>query len=419
MTTPAATAAALDHLESMANLHPELSDKYTELSTMLSKKLYHQLTSVTLDLVNNRRDLLRLTAEGVNGYLALYDKVILSVDKKLNQLTLARIASSVANSLIQQQEDDNNDDGVAAKAVLENLLEKKERLGAAASLYAAAKLGLLTLTLMERQRSMDATALESTKDMLKEKKVALTELSDTSRNDGDMAVVHSAYYECAMTYRKAVGPPEAYYREAIQYLAYTSLDSLSSEKQLELATDLCVAALTGEGVYNFGEVAHNNAAILASLEGTPNDWLVKLIHASANGDVTGLDQITTEYATQIQTQPALLNRATLVKEKITLLALVNMVFERPSNERTLNFADIADRIQLPQDQVELVIIRALSLGLIKGSMDQIDETVHVTWVMPRVLDNNQLSDLAQRFGEWAVKVNKTKDFMDEHMPTFA
>jgi 26S proteasome regulatory subunit N9 len=327
----------------------------------------------------------------------------------LNQLALARIASCVATSLILE----NTTDGVAAKAVLENLLEKKDRLGSAASLYASAKLGLLTLALMERLGAMDEKALGQIKEMLKANKVTLGELAD-----GDTAVVHSAYYECAMTYRKAVGPPEAYYREAIQYLAYTSLDALTPQKRIELATDLCVAALTGEGVYNFGEVAHNNAAILAALEGTPNHWLVKLIHASADGDVQGLDQITTDYEQQIQDQPALLNRAVLVKEKIALLALVNMVFQRKPSDRTLNFKDIAERIQMPEDQVELVIIRALSLGLIKGSMDQVDGTVHVTWVMPRVLDNNQLTDLAQRFGEWAVKVSKTKDFMGEHIPAF-
>ena len=69
---------------------------------------------------------------------------------------------------------------------------------------------------------------------------------------------------------------------------------------------------------------------------------------------------------------------------------------------------------VPVDQVEWVIMRALSLKLIKGTMDQVEQTVDVTWVMPRVLDNKQMSELSTRFGEWAVKVSKTKDFMEEH-----
>ena len=103
----------------------------------------------------------------------------------------------------------------------------------------------------------------------------------------------------------------------------------------------------------------------------------------------------------------------MVQEKITLLAMVGMIFDRPSSERTLAYADIAARIDLPVDQVELVVMRALSLGLIKGSMDQVDGTVDVTWVMPRVLDGPQLRALGERFGQWAVKVSKTKDYMSE------
>ena len=181
---------------------------------------------------------------------------------------------------------------------------------------------------------------------------------------------------------------------------------------------MSLAALTGEGVYNFGEVVHSNKVILSALEGTDNEWLVKLMYASANGDVSELDNISNKYANSIAAQPALVNRANVVKEKIALLALVNMVFERDSHDRTLKFDDIATRIQIPIYQVELFIMRALSLGLIKGSMDQVDGTVDVTWVMPRVLDSTQMSALADRFGEWAVKVSKTIDYMGDHVPTF-
>eukprot|EP00957_Ditylum_brightwellii_P192307 14639550-Ditylum_brightwellii.AAC.1 len=220
-----------------------------------------------------------------------------------------------------------------------------------------------------------------------------------------------------MTYRKAVGPPEAYYKEAMQFLSYTPLASLVPERQYALATDLSLAALTGDGVFNFGEVVQS--PILHCLENTEKGWLLELMNASAKGDVSGFTAITERHAADIQNTTALAARAVQVKEKITLLALVNMVFERPSSERTLSFVDIAERIQMPKDAVELVIMRALSLGLIKGCMDQVDEIVEVSWVMPRVLDTEQMKDLGERFGEWAVKVSKTKDFMEEQIPTLA
>ena len=44
-------------------------------------------------------------------------------------------------------------------------------------------------------------------------------------------------------------------------------------------------------------------------------------------------------------------------------------------------------------QVELLVMKALSLGLVKGSIDQVDKKVHMTWVQPRVLDRNQVKTL--------------------------
>jgi 26S proteasome regulatory subunit N9 len=405
------TTAALEHLESMSTLHPDLSEQYQSLVGLYQGKLWHQLTISILDFVSDPSVTLRTTATGTNSYLALFDGVVLPIDKRLNQLTLARIASAVAFSLL---DDPPYRDGVAARAILENFLEKRDRLGPSAALHAESRLGLLGLTILARGGEALTTessvrALEEVRGSIDRNRPVLAELADT---ESEAAVVHSAFYETAMTYRKAVGPPEAYYREAIQYVSYTSLSDLSPDEWYNLATDLSLAALTGEGVFNFGEIV--TAPALRCLEGTELHYLVELLSAGARGDVLGFQRVADANADAIRMQPSLVSRAEAVKEKITLLALVNMIFERPSLERTLSFEDIADRVVVPVDQVEWVIMRALSLKLIKGTMDQVDETVDVHWVMPRVLDNSQMSELATRFGEWAVKVSKTKDYMLEH-----
>eukprot|EP00563_Minutocellus_polymorphus_P013190 CAMPEP_0181064552 /NCGR_PEP_ID=MMETSP1070-20121207/24257_1 /TAXON_ID=265543 /ORGANISM="Minutocellus polymorphus, Strain NH13" /LENGTH=395 /DNA_ID=CAMNT_0023144865 /DNA_START=171 /DNA_END=1359 /DNA_ORIENTATION=+ len=383
------TAAAQEHCEAMANQAPDLAEQYQSIASLLQRKLYHQLTVAVLEFVSAPDRTLRTTPDGTSSYLALYDRVVLSVDKRLNQLTLARIASAVADATAPA-------DGDAARAVLVDLLAaKRDRLGPSAALYVESKLALLGLGLLRR----GAPSVDGPKHLAATKELF------------NIAVVHSAHYECAMVYRKAVGPPEAYYREAVQYLHYTPLDALPADEQLALATDLSMAALTGDGVYNFGEVVQH--PLLRCLVGTAHAWLVELMEASAAGDVAAFKAVSTKHAAEIAAQPALTGRAQMVQEKITLLAMVHMIFERPSSERTLRFADIARRIEMAEDQVELVVMRALSLGLIRGSMDQVDGTVEVTWVMPRVLDAAQLSDLAGRFGEWAVKVSQTKEYMSE------
>lgn len=35
-------------------------------------------------------------------------------------------------------------------------------------------------------------------------------------------------------------------------------------------------------------------------------------------------------------------------------------------------------------------MKALSVGLVKGSIDEVDKRVHMTWVQPRVLDLQQV-----------------------------
>ena len=151
-----------------------------------------------------------------------------------------------------------------------------------------------------------------------------------------------------------------------------------------------------------------------ALQDTDKAWLMLLLHSMAKGDVQEFERLSGLYATQIQAEPALMSRKETVQEKMTLLALVTLIFERPSSERCLTFADIAKRTKTPH--VERMVMRALSLSLILGSLDEIDQTVQVTWVMPRVLTKEQMADLASHFGTWAIKVSQTKDTMTKQTP---
>lgn len=48
-------------------------------------------------------------------------------------------------------------------------------------------------------------------------------------------------------------------------------------------------------------------------------------------------------------------------------------------------------------------MRAMSLGLIKGRMDQVVDKIDVTWVQPRVLDKEQLKLLKSQMESWTEK----------------
>lgn len=48
-------------------------------------------------------------------------------------------------------------------------------------------------------------------------------------------------------------------------------------------------------------------------------------------------------------------------------------------------------------------MRAMSLGLIKGTIDEVDQVVNVTWVQPKVLDKSQIGLLVAQIDSWTEK----------------
>ena len=67
-----------------------------------------------------------------------------------------------------------------------------------------------------------------------------------------------------------------------------------------------------------------------------------------------------------------------------------MTFQRPATKRNLSFQEIAAITGVREDEVELLVMKALAQGLLKGTIDQVDSTAHFTWVQPRVLDKKQV-----------------------------
>ncbi|KAL3923799.1 MAG: hypothetical protein SGILL_001439 [Bacillariaceae sp.] len=408
-----AMQGSVEHCQAMAGQFPDLAEPYYQkIATYCQEKLWHQLTMILLEMVDdeNKGTTLRpLSGADKNTFLALYQKVVSAVDKKINQLSLARIAAAVAFSSLEAGSTVEE-----SKALLEELLSKQESKpnNTATVLYLQSKLGLLTLNTSNNNASKEQ--LDKIYETIKTNGPLLNQLiPDTP----EAIVVNSAHYEMSMTYFKIVGPPEAFYQEAIHYLNYyqPKEEGVADPKSHALAVDLCLAALTGEGVYNLGQVVSN--PILQALTNTPEAWLVDLLQACASGNVQQFKTlVNSTYPSQIASQPALVNMSQQMQEKMTLLGLVELVFSKPASERTLPFEEIAQRLEIPIEQVEWVIMRAFSVELMKGIMDQVEGIVHVTWILPRALGKEQMADLATRFGEWATKVSTTKAFMMEESP---
>jgi 26S proteasome regulatory subunit N9 len=84
-----------------------------------------------------------------------------------------------------------------------------------------------------------------------------------------------------------------------------------------------------------------------------------------------------------------------------LSALLSLIFSRPPHSRTLPFKLIADETHLPLDHVEYLVMKALALELIRGTIDQVDQIVRITWMHGRVLDKKGIEGMKERLEGWS------------------
>lgn len=48
-----------------------------------------------------------------------------------------------------------------------------------------------------------------------------------------------------------------------------------------------------------------------------------------------------------------------------------MTFKRPSHDRQLTFEEISKETRLPINEIEILVMKALAQGLVKGAIDQV------------------------------------------------
>lgn len=198
-----------------------------------------------------------------------------------------------------------------------------------------------------------------------------------------------------------------YYRTSLLYLACIDLASLSSEERHRRAYYLSVAALVSSSIYNFGELLLH--PILDSLAESEDDsWLRDLLFAFNRGDLIAFDALSDHVASN-----KLLNEhSTHLRQKIYLAALTEAVFRRPPHDRTMTFSTISHETKVKQKEIEHLVMKALSLGLLRGTIDQVDEVAHITWVQPKVLDMKQIGNMRQRLLDWDSNVNQLGNWIE-------
>ena len=74
---------------------------------------------------------------------------------------------------------------------------------------------------------------------------------------------------------------------------------------------------------------------------------------------------------QWRAQPDLGGRGDDLLKKMRLMCLVELAFSRPGENRHIPFKDIASKTGVEVNEVEGLVMQAMSLGLIKGCIDEV------------------------------------------------
>lgn len=378
------------------------SDLRPSLETFLDlyqRRLWYQLTLAIQEFL--------ALPSSFQYQIPLYNNFISDFENKINSLKLVEIAV-----VVSQRFTDAND----ALEFLSNLAEKLkpveqkdgEVAGPPKPTGASSKTNKLqTNTEAYVLARMSAAHFCLLLGKTKETESAMDECRTIiDKLDSVDTSVRAGFYRVSADYFKWEAAYASYYKTSLLYLACLPNDNvdLDIESRIQRAHDLGLAALLGDTIYNFGELLQHQ--ILESLTGTPFEWIRSLLFAFNEGNLGIFESLTPKFPEE----PILQNSYPFLRQKICLMALIDAVFRRSVTDRIMPFEVIAAETKLPVNEVEHLVMKALSLGLIKGSLDQISGTASITWVQPRVLNKQQVEALKAKLDDWTNRVMKVGQF---------
>ncbi|KZZ97015.1 26S proteasome non-ATPase regulatory subunit 13 [Ascosphaera apis ARSEF 7405] len=363
-------------LDSLREEVPDESQtRVLDFEDLWERKLWHQLTDALIDYFS--------LPESANYRIAIFKTFVDSFASKINQLKYTKLGLMASTQCPDNER----------LAFLSGLVEKVNKPDSQdAYVFALAEAAAQKLRL---------------KDFDGAQKDLATAQSVLDTFDSVETIVHAAFYKVNSDYYQSKLDFATFYKNALLYLACVDIEDIPKEERTQRAYDLSIAALVSDSIYNFGELLLH--PILDSLRDTDHQWLRDLLFAFNKGDLVAYDSLVGNL-----TKDSLLSQnSSFLYEKISLAALTEAAFCRPSNDRSMTFEYIRLQTKVQPDQVEHIIMKALSLGLLKGSIDQIAQVAHITWVQPKVLDMNQIDQMRVRLQEWDSGVNQLGHWIEK------
>jgi len=361
-----------DFLENQTKAFPAHSGLFEKLRDAHQKKLYHQLGKIIVDEV--------LPVEAFRSgtiLIQMYDQFVKKFEKKLNSLQLSQFLIAAARQHTEGKE-------------MVGFLESH----ASAINEPQANL-LLRTEIIAKEITMGE--IEKAKTGLEAGKLAMDQypgIMDT--------VVYSAYYRAALHFYKATGNAAEYFSNSLLFLTYTPVNSISHREQMDLASNLGLAALTGPTIYNFGELLQQ--PIIKVLQGSNFEWILQFLQAYNAGDLPRYRELMS--SAENKQRDIFVKNADFLSQKMRIMTLLELLFKR-GGDRDVAFEDIGKGCEVKMEEVEFLVLKAFSLKVVKGRLDQVNGKLRVDWIQPRVLNNEQISAVSERLKTWSTQLNQS------------
>ncbi|KAI9804151.1 MAG: hypothetical protein M1825_001553 [Sarcosagium campestre] len=353
----------------------DLQHYFFSFEDFWERRLWHELTDILIQYFNH--------PDSATQRIRLYQTFVSSFAEKINQLKLVTLGLSAASQYADDQE---------RLSFLKLQAEKVNKPASQDALVYA------------------TVAVASVKLHLDDYEGARKDLDQAQRilDTFDLveSIVHAAFYRVNAEYYHAKQEFASYYKNALLFLACINLSDLTAQERETRAYDLSVAALASDAIHNFGELLLH--PILDSLVNTPHAWLRDLLFAFNRGDLAAYDVL----AGNISKCKLLDEHKAELYQKISLSALTELVFKRPPHDRAMTFATISHETKVQPNEIEHLMMKALSLGLLRGSIDQVSGVARINWVQPKVLDMKQIDNMRLRLREWDSSVNQLGNWIE-------
>ncbi|KAH3681692.1 hypothetical protein WICPIJ_007337 [Wickerhamomyces pijperi] len=356
----------------------QLAPLFYSFEDLYGRKLWHQLTKVVDEFYK--------TPLSKPVRIRLYNNFITLFKYKINPLKLVEF---LLNSI---QELNDADESLVYLNALKEELAKKENID---------KEQALLFIEIETARSKLRAGLEA------EAREILDQIdSKLERIDSVELKVNQSYFSTNAEYYKSKHDYNNFYYQSLLFLSTIQIDELELYEQQKLAYELSISALLADKIYNFGELLTH--PVLFTLNGTEHSWLIDLLNSLNSGDLVKFSSL----LSNLDKSTILKESEPFLRQKICLMTLVELVFVK--SIRIISFKDVSIATKLTIDEVEHLVMKALSLGLLKGSIDQVLQRITINWVQPRVVNTAQIENMKDRLVQWNDNVKALGHFMEEN-----